>query len=159
MTRSVLLVPAAVLGLAGCAGLIGASFDDAHLQPDASAPKDAQPPSPDGSQDAGLIDPMAIPGLFAWFSADFGITVQDGGGGLARWASHVPGQYADPLTPDLAPGFVANVQHEQAGRELRRVQDAAPQGERQGARRQGGEPLRRGQGLHARRAELPSRRE
>ncbi|HEX7603950.1 MAG TPA: hypothetical protein VF316_20170, partial [Polyangiaceae bacterium] len=63
--------------------------------------------------DAGLIDPMTIPMLFAWFSADFGLTVQDGGGGVARWESHVPGQYADPLTPDLAPGFVANVQHDQ----------------------------------------------
>lgn len=106
-------MPVAALALAGCATLIGASFDDAHPRPDAAVTTDAQAPGLDGARDGGPVDPMGIPGLFAWFSADFGVTVQDGGSGIVRWESHVPGQYAAPLDAATAPTFVSSAQRDQ----------------------------------------------
>ena len=111
MRRALVLLAAAALALVGCATLIGASFDDAHPQPDASG--DAQLRPFDAATDVGPVDPTAFPGLLAWFSADFGVTVQDGGSGVERWASHLAGQHADMMGAATAPSFVSNAQRGQ----------------------------------------------
>lgn len=111
MSRPWLVVPVVAFALAGCASLIGATFEDAH--PVADAGLDGQWPPFDGASDGGVLDPAAIPGLFAWFSADFGVTVEDGGSGLRRWQSHVPAQYAEPIDVLTSPTFVSVAQRDQ----------------------------------------------
>lgn len=112
--------------LAGCAQLLGASYDDARIATDAGV--DADPFADvantfgDGEADAddadlgdAAVDPMTLGPIGFWFSGDYGITTKDGGTGITKWASHVgtivgtgTSVYTGPLDP---PSFVPQAQN------------------------------------------------
>ena len=103
MKRRALLV--VVVPLAGCAGLIGASFDDAHLGADAheddgaaeGAAFDVIPQDVAPEVDAAF-DPASLPNLALWLDATFGVDLTDAGTGrVARW--HDRSAYARDAVP------------------------------------------------------------
>jgi len=118
--RTLALVAAPLLG---CAGLIGATFDDARLGTDAST-ADALPDGvalPDvAAQDeeaeaAAPFAPDSLPSLALWLDATFGVeTAGDAGSGpVTRWRDRSAyGRDAVPAgggtnPPTLAPGAIA----------------------------------------------------
>lgn len=83
-----------VLAATGCASLIGASFDDAGLAPEAGE-SDAMPDAHEASvfdapeleeadADSSFV-PSSLPNLALWLDATYGVDVADGGAAVTRW--------------------------------------------------------------------------
>ena len=112
----------AFVPLAGCASLIGASFDDAHPAGDASsdaAPSDVahEQEQQDASEEPPPFDPRSIPGLALWLDATQSVDVAVDDAGAAHvtvWhdlsgrnhdAAPVPSSFT--YAPTLVPAALA----------------------------------------------------
>lgn len=89
----------ALVPLAGCASLIGASFDDAHPAGDAAseaAPSDVahEQQEYDAGEEPPPFDPRTLPGLALWLDATQGVEVDDAGPPhVTVWHDLSPNQY------------------------------------------------------------------
>ena len=116
MTRRTLALLA--IPLVGCASLIGATFDDAHLGGDGAAPDVADEHASDAAEpdvhDAAPFDPASIANLAFWIDAAYGVMVDaDASNAVTTWydrsglSRHAVPAGGGTQSPKLVPGALA----------------------------------------------------